>query len=87
MLEYSVSMKKSERMNIFSKFLFLNWKLIFLVLAVCSVGIMILYSAGKAECSDEFKCLISYGSWRPWALSQIPKILIGFCILLEIIFL
>ena len=24
MLEYSVSMKKSERMNIFSKFLFLN---------------------------------------------------------------
>ena len=84
MLEYSVSMKKSERMNIFSKFLFLNWKLIFLILAVCSVGIMILYSAGRAECPDAYKCLISYGSWTPWALSQIPKILIGFCILFVI---
>ena len=76
MLDYSLSMKKSGRMSILSKFLCLNWKLVLLLLLLCSVGVVILYSAGKAECPDAFKCLISYGSWRPWALSQIPKILI-----------
>lgn len=81
MLDYSLSMKKSGRMSILSKFLCLNWKLVLLLLLLCSVGVVILYSAGKAECPDAFKCLISYGSWRPWALSQIPKILIGFLIL------
>ena len=81
MLEYSVSMKKSSSMSILAKFFAMNWKLIFLLLGLCSVGILILYSAGKAECADPFKCMISYGSWTPWALSQIPKILIGFFIL------
>ena len=41
MLDYSLSMKKSGRMNIFSKLLCLNWKLILLILAVCAVGIVI----------------------------------------------
>ena len=84
MLDYSLSMKKSGRMNIFSKLLCLNWKLVLLILAVCAVGIVILYSAGKAECSDPYKCLISYGSWHPWAISQIPKILVGFFILIVV---
>lgn len=84
MLEYSVSMKKSNSMSILAKFFAMNWKLIFLLLGLCCVGILILYSAGKAECSDQFKCMISYGSWTPWALSQIPKILIGFLILFTV---
>ena len=84
MLDYSVSMKKSHSMSIFAKFFAMNWRLIFLLLALCSVGILILYSAGKAECADQFKCMISYGSWTPWALSQVPKILIGFLILFTV---
>ncbi len=81
MLDYSVSMKKSSRMNIFSKFFVMNWKLVFLLLLLSSVGIMILYSAGKADCNEETNCLISYGSWSPWAISQMPKIVMGFMIL------
>ncbi len=84
MLNYQVSMKKSGQMNVFSKFLFMNWKLILLLLLLSSVGLAILYSAGKAECADKFTCLISYGSWSPWAISQLPKIIMGFIILFVI---
>lgn len=81
MLNYSSSMKKSSQMNIFSKFLVMNWKLVLLLLLLSSVGIMILYSAGKADCAEETNCLISYGSWSPWAISQMPKIILGFVVL------
>lgn len=84
MLSYSLSMKKSGRMSIFSKFLCLNWKLVFLIGLLSSVGLAILYSAGKAECTDKLTCLLSYGSWTPWAISQLPKIIIGFFILFVI---
>lgn len=81
MLNYQVSMKKSGQMNIFSKFLFMNWKLILFLMILSSIGLAILYSAGKAECADKLTCLISYGSWSPWAISQLPKIIMGFIIL------
>ena len=81
MLNYSLSMKKSGHMSIFSKILYLNWKLILFLLLLSSVGLAILYSAGKAECSDNLTCLLSYGSWSPWAISQLPKIIMGFGIL------
>ncbi|MBD5398701.1 rod shape-determining protein RodA [bacterium] len=84
MSNYQVSMKKSSQMNVFSKFLFMNWKLILLLLLLSSIGLAILYSAGKAECTDKLACLISYGSWSPWAISQLPKIIVGFIILFVI---
>jgi rod shape determining protein RodA len=84
MLNYSLSMKKSGHMSIFSKFLCLNWKLVLFLFILSSIGLAILYSAGKAECADKFTCLLSYGSWRPWAISQLPKIIMGFGILFVI---
>ena len=81
MLEYSDSIKKSSRMSLFFKFLNMNWKLFFLIFIISTIGIFILYGAGKTECIDKASCIISYGSWFPWASSQIVKIIVGFVIM------
>ncbi|MDR2098746.1 MAG: FtsW/RodA/SpoVE family cell cycle protein, partial [Rickettsiales bacterium] len=77
-----LSMKKSGGMNPLGKFLAMNWPLVALLAALCIVGLVVLYSAGRPVCADPYKCQIRYGSWSPWAISQLPKILAGFLILI-----
>jgi rod shape determining protein RodA len=74
-------MKQSARMNPFFKLFVMDWTLILLLAVLSAVGIAILYSAGRADCANQFKCLIKYGSWTPWAASQLPKMVAGFLLL------
>lgn len=53
-----------------------DWILFLLLFVVCSIGIAMLYSAGEAEC-HEVVCR-NFGSWYPWAVSQMVKMLVGF---------
>ncbi len=55
------------------KFLAINWGLVLLILAVCSVGIALLYSAGEQH-------------WRPWAWPQFVRLCVGALIMLLLAF-
>jgi rod shape determining protein RodA len=77
----TLHMKQSARMNPLFKLFVLDWRLVALLAALCAVGITLLYSAGRADCANQFRCLIKYGSWHPWAASQLPKMLVGFLVL------
>ena len=81
MISLSKSMKKNENMPVILKFLQINWILTFFVFLLCCVGIMILYSAGKITCSANVNCIPKFGSWTPWASSQISKLLFGFVLM------
>ncbi len=81
MFNYSTSMKRSERMSLPLKLINFNWKLVLFIFLICLIGIAVLYSAGKSECNTNINCFVNYGSWYPWAISQVPKIILGFLLM------
>ncbi len=81
MINLSKNMRKSENTPSILKFLQINWILIFLIFLLCTIGIIILYSAGKTTCPVNIDCVSKFGSWSPWASSQISKLLFGFILM------
>lgn len=63
-LEYSVKSVPSG----LRKFLFLNWGLVLLLTAVCSIGFLMLYS-------------VAGGSFQPWAETQMKRFALGMGVL------
>ncbi len=73
----STRISRAENISIQDKLSRFNWKLFFMTLVVLSLSLLTLYSAGYNLCENQNECLYSFGSWTPWAYSQLIKILIA----------
>jgi len=64
-----------ERLRLF------GWPLFALMALILALSVITLFSAGTKACADAGtpNCIV-FGAWRPYALSQIFKILIGLCV-------
>ncbi|MHA1549885.1 MAG: rod shape-determining protein RodA [Alphaproteobacteria bacterium] len=63
----------------------LNFPLLFVIIALCSLSLLLLYSVGIAPC-DGNGCRSELGSWHPFAFKQAIRFLIGFGLLFFIAF-
>jgi len=62
-------LSSSDHLSLPDKFRHLNWGLIVLIIAIGTIGIVLLYSAGGK-------------SWQPWAGAQLSRFAIGLCLML-----
>ena len=62
------------------KIFYYDWSLLGLIAVLCTIGIIALYSAGQSDCVNGI-CR-TFGSWTPWAKSQLSKIIAGWIIML-----
>ena len=62
------------------KIFYYDWVLLGLIAALCIIGITALYSAGQADCIGSI-CK-TFGSWTPWAKSQLFKMIAGWGIMM-----
>jgi len=65
----------------------INWRLVILLLILSAVSLLLLYSAGRTPCEPLGRCMPAFGGWRPWALSQLPKVILGFGVLFVVAFI
>jgi len=72
---------KSRSLNPFAQAIYVNWTLLLLVVLLCALGIGVLYSAGRVSCAVPADCIGQFGGWKPWALPQLSRMILGFIIL------
>jgi rod shape determining protein RodA len=75
----SVRVSRSENMTFLEKLAKFQWGLFALVVMVLVLSVIVLYSAGTQSCSGSEIC--QFGSWRPYAVSQIGKIIISLIVM------
>ena len=76
------SLHKSRSLSPLVSLRYMDWRLFSLLFLLTALGIAILYSAGRASCVPATACLNQFGGWNPWALSQLPKVALGFALLI-----
>jgi len=54
-----------------------GWPLFVLTVIVLALSIAMLYSAGNADCAENIEHCNRFGAWRPYAASQLGKIVIA----------
>ncbi len=71
----SSRVSRAENMSFSERLSRMNWPLFAMIAVILSLSLIILYSAGYKPCPDQSECLYTFGSWDPWAKSQLFKIL------------
>ena len=77
-------LSKSRGLTPFASVPHINWTLMLLLVMLCAVGMMVLYSAGRVSCAVPAECIGQFGGWRPWALPQLSRMIAGFAILVAV---
>ena len=75
-----IRVSRAEHMNLSEKLVAFSWPLFGLMLLVLAMSVVVLYSAGNFVCLPEIADCTRFGAWRPYALSQMGKIVIGFIV-------
>ncbi|MCL2338394.1 MAG: rod shape-determining protein RodA [Proteobacteria bacterium] len=70
----SQNMTFSERMRLF------GWPLFAIMVLILALSVITLFSVGTATCPDTTTACTTFGAWRPYALSQVFKIIIGLAV-------
>lgn len=76
----SVRINRAENLNIAEKLARFHWPLFAAMLIVLVLSVATLYSIGRVSCADQTKCVYEFGSWQPWAASQLFRIMAALAI-------
>jgi rod shape determining protein RodA len=71
---------RAENIGFAEKLSHFNWTLFALMFLVLVLSMISLYSAGKPDCAAGAAVCGNFGGWRPYALSQLLKIGLGFAV-------
>lgn len=71
---------RAENMQFNEKLSRFSWPLFAMMCLVLLLSIISLYSAGTPTCGPESTSCEGFGGWRPYALSQMGKMGLGFCL-------
>ena len=74
--------RQSYTFGSIEKIFYYDWILLGLIAILCTIGITALYSAGQADCTGNI-CK-TFGSWTPWAKSQLFKMIAGWGVMLTV---
>ncbi|MCL2331086.1 MAG: rod shape-determining protein RodA, partial [Proteobacteria bacterium] len=75
-----IRVSRAENMSLREKLNAFSWPLFALMVLCLALSVAMLYSAGHAECPPSVPDCNWVGAWRPWALSQLSKIMLGLII-------
>jgi len=69
---------RSVNLTLLDKVRLMNWPLLVGVMLLCAISVIMLYSVGYINCSPLEPCSVKYGSWDPFAIKQLIRIILGF---------
>jgi rod shape determining protein RodA len=72
-----VRVSKSQNMTFVERMRLFGWPLFIIMCIILVLSVVTLYSAGTVNCAAAPDACGSFGSWRPYALSQLSKIAVG----------
>ena len=75
-----IRISRTENIPLREKLRRFNWLLFGLMAIVLILSVVTLYSAGTADCDAPAAACNRFGSWRPYALSQLGKIAAGMAV-------